>query len=111
MGGANGPIDVDLEQLPAYEEVEGGSAVPQQPTASVQETAPQIQRPTPISPHSTLHQPSLHSDEDTRAPKPAPTTSEPFVPPNEPPPGYEEVQSRSIADNLEQRLREHPQRQ
>ena len=105
-GSANGPIDVDLEQLPAYEEVEGTSRVPQQSTAIAEETAPQIQRPTPISPNATVQTPPFRDISDERAPKPAPTTSEPFPPPNEPPPDYEEVQSRTVADNLEERLRE-----
>ena len=106
-GDANGPIDVDLEQLPAYEEVgDAGRGQIQQPAPRpVQASAAHIQRPTPISPNGTTHPIPSRDEPEERAPKPAPPTSEPFSLPNEPPPQYEEVQSSSVADNLERTLR------
>ena len=44
-----GPIDVDLEQLPAYEEV--GSAPPQPDPVPAQADPTQVQRPIPIAPN------------------------------------------------------------
>ena len=102
----NGPIDVDLEQLPAYEESGNGGHTQQSPPTLVQTSAPEIQRPTPISPDGITHSPPYRSEPSERAPKPAPTISEPFPPPNESPPRYEEVQSSSVANNLERRLRD-----
>jgi len=105
-------MDMDLEQLPAYDEVGDGGSLPQPMAAPaqvpppIQTHSPQIQRPTPISPNGTVHSPPLANDEEQRAPKPAPTISEPFPAPDEPPPGYEEVQANSVAINLERRLRD-----
>lgn len=91
----NGAVDVDLEQLPAYEEAAGGRAAPVQ-----------VQRPTPIAPNGT------------RRPRPAPPANngvvglageEPARPgplPDEPPPGYEEAQQSSVADHLERSVDE-----
>lgn len=92
---------LDLEQLPAYEEVGGiASTVPAPPI--------QIQQPVPISPT----RPSRPPPGDDGAPPafdhakaPANGSSNPFPPPNEPPPGYEETQQSSIADHLEESVR------
>lgn len=93
----------DLEQLPAYEEI--GVAPPAAVSA--------LQQPIPISQMSSSHAPlrdsgTVLSSDDERSTKPTtlsgPST-EPFPPPHEPPPGYEETQHSSIADNLEQSIR------
>ena len=102
-GNTSGPIDIDLEQLPAYEEVGSSGRMTQPASAPTQQ---EIQRPVPISPDGTAHQTPGTGASEERAPKPAPGTTEVFPPPSEPPPGYEEVQSRSIASDLEGRLRE-----
>lgn len=96
----NAPIDVDLEQLPAYEE-----EAPPQPTApSTNADVSQVQRPMPIAPNGATRPAPVQSPSE-RVERPHHTTEIPFDPPSEPPPGYEETQSQSIADNLEQRLR------
>ena len=97
----NGGIDVDLEQLPAYEEAAGGVGIPLSPAP-----VPQIQRPTPISP-SGVHRPAPPANNGVigldggSGPEPALTSSHP---PDEPPPGYEETQQNSVANNLERRV-------
>ena len=101
----NGPIDVDLEQLPAYEEV-GNERWMQQPPPPIQTSVQHIQRPTPISPNGIAHPPQLADEPVQQASRAAPTTNEPYFPPREPPPGYEEAQSSSVADNLERRLQQ-----
>lgn len=91
-----GGLDVDLEQLPAYEELGGGGGGGPPPV--------QIQRPTPVGPNGA-HRPAppanngvvgLQSASSSRAAA-APT-------PDEPPPGYEEVLQGSVADELERRV-------
>lgn len=97
------PIDlsnVDLEQLPAYEEVAPSPTIASTPT---------IQRPTPITPTSASR-PTLRSNDvaDSERDRKAQANNEPsgqLPPPNEPPPGYDEVQQSSIADNLEASIR------
>lgn len=73
--------DVHLEDLPAYEGPAPGAAVSQPPAAREQESAPQSNF-------------TSSRGEDR------------FDPPSEPPPGYEEVQQQSIANELETRLRQ-----
>lgn len=103
--GQQGPnlSDINLEQLPAYEEV--GTTVSSAPP-------PPLQQPSPISPRATSHAPPresgtvLSSEADQNLKQPAaPSSNQQYPPPDEPPPGYEEVQQNSIADDLEQRLR------
>lgn len=83
--GALGAVDmnaVHLDELPAYEDA-----------AST--------RPVPVA---TPEAPLI----DLAAPEPTARTSPAqaqFSPPAEPPPGYEDVQSQSISDELERRLR------
>lgn len=85
---------VHLEELPAYEEQ--NTAVPLSPPPAVE------RNPTP--PRSD----SGSGSEDGHHQK-SPTTRSPtqatFDPPAEPPPGYEEVQRESVADELERQLR------
>ncbi|KAL9099079.1 MAG: hypothetical protein Q9163_005370 [Psora crenata] len=104
-GNANVPVDVDLEQLPAYEEVGSVRQVQHPQPSQGQTLASQIQRPTPISPNGTMNSTSYRDETEVRMPQSVAPTGESFSPPNEPPPGYEEVQSNSVADNLERRLR------
>ncbi|MCJ1463196.1 hypothetical protein MMC07_001801 [Pseudocyphellaria aurata] len=94
------PIDlsnVELEQLPAYEEVASS------PTNA---SAPSIQRPTPITP-TAISRPAPRNDgvADGQRRRREQNFSEGLPPPNEPPPGYDEVQQNSIADNLEASIR------
>ena len=87
-------VNLDLEQLPAYEEL-GGTARP----------PVQIQRPTPVGPNGAQRPAppanngvvGLGSATSSAAPVPAST-------PDEPPPGYEEVLQGSVANNLERRV-------
>lgn len=84
--GALGAVDmntVHLDELPAYED-----AATTRPVPVARQEAPLI---------------------DLAANEPTARTSPPqqqFSPPAEPPPGYEDVQSQSISDELERRLRE-----
>lgn len=83
--GALGAVDmnaVHLDELPAYED-----AASTRPVPVARQEAPLI---------------------DLTAPEPSTRTTAPqaqFSPPAEPPPGYEDVQSQSISDELERRLR------
>ncbi|KAL8949257.1 MAG: hypothetical protein Q9222_004613 [Ikaeria aurantiellina] len=95
--------DVNLEQLPAYEEV--GT------TVSVS-APPPIQQPIPISPTASAQGSSrdsgiMLSSDDERNPKPPPVAAsqQQYPPPDGPPPGYEEAQQSSVAENLERNLR------
>ncbi|KAL8691738.1 MAG: hypothetical protein Q9218_003109 [Villophora microphyllina] len=95
--------DINLEQLPAYEEV--GSTVAVLPPTI-------LHQPTPISPISSSYAPSrdsgvVLSSDDERNSKPAAVQGsvQHYPPPDEPPPGYEEVQQTSVAENLEHNLR------
>lgn len=97
----NGPIDADLEQLPAYEEVGNTGRIPQPVSASAQQHGAQIQRPTPILPNGHERPAPPRDDQDDRPSKPEPVNPASFAPPSEPPPGYEEAQARTVADNLE----------
>jgi hypothetical protein len=96
-GGPLAGVNMDnlhLEDLPAYEESRSHPVVA---------AADQLPRP-PISRDSVLDPSSPE-----RASKPSPVPSpqqERFEPPSEPPPGYEEVQRDSLADEMERRLRD-----
>ncbi len=89
--------DINLEQLPAYEEATGG---------------PTLHRPTPISrtvaPQTEVRDSSgiIVSSDDERGTNPSSAGSSNGPPlPNEPPPGYEETQQNSIAESLERGIR------
>ncbi|KAI9877162.1 MAG: hypothetical protein M1830_004644 [Pleopsidium flavum] len=94
---------VHLEQLPAYEEA--GSGVQGAATAGGS-TAPLSaagHRPAALRDSGVV----LSSD-DERSSKASPSddaSNQPFQPPTEPPPGYEEVQQSSVASELEMRFR------
>lgn len=92
---------VDLEQLPAYEEVgEAGRVVPSAP--------PPIQRPVPISPTRSSRPPLLDSETvplPDNAKPPTNESSNHIPPPDGPPPGYEETQRNTIANSLEESVR------
>ncbi|KAI4288454.1 MAG: hypothetical protein L6R35_002283 [Caloplaca aegaea] len=101
-GRSQGPdlADVNLEQLPAYEEVGNAMSVPP--------PLPTLQRPTPISAVTAQVPPResgivVPSDDEKNSRPPATAGQQQYPPPNEPPPGYEEVQQGSIADSLERR--------
>lgn len=106
------PVDlstVDLEQLPAYEEIGAGAPA----RMSIPTSITQIQRPTPISPTGAPRTapsdsgvaifPDIQGDRKTQVNN---TSSGQLPPPNEPPPGYDEAQQSSIADNLEESIRQ-----
>lgn len=88
-------VDVDLEQLPAYEparEVES------------EDEGPRILSPVPTRPHVR--------DSGAEALREPTETSPPnFTAPDEPPPGYEEAQAQAVGIDLDQRLREAAERQ
>ena len=84
--------NVQLEQLPAYEET-GGLA-----------QGPQLQRPVPISPTNGRQPPIWNQANPT--PLPVPSSNQQQLPtPDEPPPGYEETQQSSIVNSLEEHIR------
>lgn len=87
--------EVNLEQLPAYEEATGGPAL-QRPTPISRTAAPPTQpRDSGIAATSDNEQgTTLSADLSNRHPLP-----------NEPPPGYEETQQNSIAESLERGIR------
>lgn len=96
-GGALAGINmagVHLEQLPSYEEAGSGAHAP---------STTDGQRAMPLRDSGVV----LSSD-DERSAKASPSgnaSTEQCQPPTEPPPGYEEVQQASVADELERRLR------
>lgn len=88
-------VDVDLEQLPAYE--------PALET-SMDQGGPAIVSPVPVRPQRNGNIVPA-SSEDLHAPPPA-------IGPDELPPGYEEAQGQPVdAEALDQRLREEASRQ
>lgn len=90
--------NVNMEDLPAYEDTRQHARVPEEPlsppvSAGLSGTgvsAP-VAAAAPPEPDSPQRSSPLQSPQ-------------PFQPPSEPPPGYEEVQRTSIADELERRL-------
>ncbi|CAN9085972.1 unnamed protein product [Alternaria alternata] len=101
VGGVN-MNNVHLEDLPAYEESRQHARVPEPPLSppldgSAFDTGgPVIAAPTPSSPQAS-------------SPLSSPRTQqEHFEPPSDPPPGYEEVQRGSIADELERQVMNNP---
>ncbi|KAL9601930.1 MAG: hypothetical protein Q9219_002154 [cf. Caloplaca sp. 3 TL-2023] len=95
--------DINLEQLPAYEEIGSTASAP---------PAPPLQQPIPITPIASAYTPQRDSgvalstqDEGNPKPSSVPASDQQYPPPDEPPPGYEEVQQNSVAENLERNLR------
>ncbi|PVH99030.1 hypothetical protein DM02DRAFT_530052 [Periconia macrospinosa] len=83
--------NVHLEDLPAYEDARRDTRVPDP-------------LPSPPADRGSVGAASNSSEPNRSSPVSSPH-QETFQPPNEPPPGYEEVQQRSVADELERRLR------
>ncbi|KAG8530942.1 uncharacterized protein KY384_004299 [Bacidia gigantensis] len=104
------PIDVDLEQLPAYEGPGTSSTASQPVTSSSFQSVPQLQRPTPISSDGVTRATLPSYNGEDMASRLEPSTAEPLPQPDEPPPGYDEAQSQSVADRLESNLREQESR-
>lgn len=82
---------VHLEDLPAYEDTRQHTRVPDS-------------LPSPPLGRGSVGGASSSSTANRSSPLSSPH-QETFQPPSEPPPGYEEVQQRSVADELERRLR------
>lgn len=94
--GRQNVVDVDLEQLPAYE--------PAQEVESEDE-GPRILSPIPTRPQArdSGAADALQNRTETSPPN--------FTAPDEPPPGYEEAQAQAVGIDLDQRLREVAERQ
>ncbi|KAL9001272.1 MAG: hypothetical protein Q9169_000163 [Polycauliona sp. 2 TL-2023] len=98
--------DINLEQLPAYEDIGNTTALSTAPH-------PPIQQPTPITPTSApIYTPRRDSESRTtsveRDERESRQPEQQQTPPDEPPPGYEEAQqqhSHSVVENLERNLR------
>lgn len=84
----------NLDQLPAYEEA-GTSPMPPSNIVLPQANA--------LSPATTVPEPPTDPIEE-RSIKPEPT-QESYPPPDEPPPGYEETQAATVANDLEESIR------
>lgn len=88
--------EVNLEQLPAYEEAMGGPAL-QRPTPISRTAAP------PTQPRESGIAVSSGDEQGTNPSSAGSSNGHPL--PNEPPPGYEETQQNSIAESLERGVR------
>jgi hypothetical protein len=96
-GAGGGPLSninldlVNLDELPAYEDA----------TSPVGQRTVSPQGQSPLIDLEEVAQPHMSSPRsEGRSPG-----QEVFTPPAEPPPGYETVQSQSVADELERRMR------
>lgn len=90
--------NVNMEDLPAYEDTRQHTRVPEEPLsppASAGPGATNVGEPVAAATVPEADTPQRSSP--LQSPRP-------FQPPSEPPPGYEEVQRSSIADELERRL-------
>ncbi|KAL8672875.1 MAG: hypothetical protein Q9168_002684 [Polycauliona sp. 1 TL-2023] len=104
--GAPDLSDMNLEQLPAYEDIGNTTAVSSAPH-------PPIQQPTPITPTSVPSYTAREDNENTissaeREDREFRQSEQQQVPPDEPPPGYEEAQQQhnhSVVENMERNLR------
>jgi hypothetical protein len=97
-GGVN---NVHLDDLPAYEESRSHARVPDPLPSppmdggmSAGSGGPVLAAPVPTSPQASVSSPRQ--------------AQEAFQPPDEPPPGYEEVQRTSIVDEMERQIRDNP---
>lgn len=93
--GRQNVVDVDLEQLPAYE--------PAREVESENE-GPRILSPIPTRPQLR----DSGGEELQNATETSPLN---FTAPDDPPPGYEEAQAQAVGIDLDQRLRETAERQ
>jgi len=105
--GSSRLADIHLEELPAYEEHSRGIV------QTVTQTRP-AELPTVSNRQSVNDVPNdsgveVESDEDPKIAAPEPRTEDSLTAPSEPPPGYEEVQRQSVAEHLEERLRQAEQ--
>lgn len=92
--------NVNLEDLPAYEDTRQHVRIPEaplSPPASAGLRGVSINEPICAATTAALETESPDRSSPRQSPRP-------FQPPSEPPPGYEEVQRSSIADELERRL-------
>ena len=92
---------VNLEQLPAYEELGGGLSSPPPRTDPPAPFAPTAVRP-PQSREAVLNS---FSPPNENTPPARPAAQQQFQPPSGPPPGYEEAQQSSVVNNLEESIR------
>jgi|SRR5690242_19547653 len=101
--------NVNMEDLPAYEDTRQHTRVseePLSPSASAGPGSVGADGPIAAAAASASGPAAAPAVPETDIPE-RPTSLQgprPFHPPSEPPPGYEEVQQRSIADELERRL-------
>jgi len=110
-GGRSGPelagvnmANVHLEQLPSYGEANGSSLLPPHAPESSAYALHQSMRDSGIG--------GVRTSEGGGNTKPSGSQAEEaFAQPAEPPPGYEEAQTRSVENELERRLREEAERQ
>ena len=92
--------NVNLEDLPAYEDTRQHARIPEAPLSPP--TSAGLSGVSIGGPIGTATTAALETESPQRS---SPLQSpQPFQPPYEPPPGYEEVQRSSIADELERRL-------
>jgi hypothetical protein len=110
--GAVNLANVHLDELPAYEGPGMPTSIAPQPSSTVQQPTPRRpQNAQPFPPNWTgqLRDSDvvIPSNEDSgNTPSSNQTSStQRFEPPSGPPPGYEEVQQHSVADELERRIR------
>jgi hypothetical protein len=110
--GAVNLANVHLDELPAYEGPGMSTSIAPQPSSTVQQPTPRRpQNAQPFPPNWTgqLRDSGvvIPSNEDSgNTPSSNQTSStQRFEPPSGPPPGYEEVQQHSVADELERRIR------
>lgn len=98
--GQRNVVDVDLEQLPAYE--------PAPRRVESEDEGLTILSPIPTRPQARdSGVDGLRGPTETSPPKPEGN----FTAPDEPPPGYEEAQAQAVGIELDQRLREAAERQ
>ena len=90
------PSAVHLDELPAYEDINRSS--------QASSSGPLLIAPTPTRPAQSGNEERLPVFPATEQP-PIEASSVPNIEPDEPPPGYEETQSSSISNSLEDSLR------
>jgi WW domain-binding protein 2 len=96
---------VHLDELPAYEPPRASASRPTPPSVVPSAAAAPPERDSGIG--GSPAQKTASSSESAQPPPISPAETDPvFTPPNEPPPGYEEVQMDSVAQELELALRE-----